>query len=77
DSVTPHRMDSIELNGRPVKRAPHLWVTYEVKKVSTLDLFGNSFVVLTGVENSSWAEAAHPGSAKLGINIKGYRVGLS
>ena len=51
--------------------------TYEEKKVSTLDLFGNSFVLLTGVENSSWAEAAHAVSAKLGIHLKGYRIGLS
>ena len=51
--------------------------TYEGKKVSTLDLFGNSFVLLTGVENSSWAEARHAVSAKLGIHLKGYRVGLS
>ncbi|QBP90564.1 FAD-dependent oxidoreductase [Bacillus mycoides] len=77
NSVTPHRMDSIELNGRPGTRAPHLWGTYEGKEVSILDLFGNSFVLLTRVENSSWAEAAHTVSAKLGINIKGYRVGLS
>lgn len=76
DSVTPHRMDSVELNGRPGTRAPHLWGMYEGKKVSILDLFGNSFVLLTGVENSSWTEAAHTVSAKLGINIKGYRVGL-
>ncbi|MEK6521158.1 FAD-dependent monooxygenase [Bacillus thuringiensis] len=77
NSVTPHRMDSIELNGRPGTRAPHLWGTYEGKEVSILDLFGNSFVLLTRVENSSLAEAAHTVSAKLGINIKGYRVGLS
>ncbi|HDX9695902.1 FAD-dependent oxidoreductase [Bacillus thuringiensis] len=76
DSVTPHRMDSIELNGRPGTRAPHLGGTYEGKKVSILDLFGNNFVLLTRVENSFWAEAAHTVSAKLGINIKGYRVGL-
>ena len=25
DSVTPHRMDSVELNGRPGTRAPHFW----------------------------------------------------
>ncbi|OTW82880.1 FAD-dependent monooxygenase [Bacillus thuringiensis serovar sumiyoshiensis] len=76
DSVTPHRMDSIELNGRPGTRAPHLGGTYEGKKVSILDLFGNNFVLLTRVENSFWAEAAHTVSAKSGINIKGYRVGL-
>ncbi|GAB6440074.1 MULTISPECIES: FAD-dependent oxidoreductase [Bacillus] len=77
DSVTPHRMDSVELNGRPGTRAPHFWGMYKGKEVSILDLFGNNFVLLTGVGNSSWAEAVYDVSSKLGINIKVYRVGLS
>lgn len=47
------------------------------RKVSVLDLLGNDFVLLTGAENDSWAESAHTVSAKLGVNIKVYRVGLS
>ncbi|MED2846250.1 FAD-dependent oxidoreductase [Bacillus toyonensis] len=77
DANTPHRMDVVELNGRPGTRAPHFWGIYEGKEASILDLFGNNFVLLTGIENWSWDEAAHDASSKLGINIKVYRVGLS
>ncbi|MBH0349619.1 FAD-dependent monooxygenase [Bacillus tropicus] len=76
DSVTPHRMDSVELNGRPGTRAPHFWGMYKGKEASILDVFGNNFVLLTGVDNSSWAEAVFDVSSKLGINIKVYSVGL-
>ncbi|PHD62008.1 FAD-binding monooxygenase [Bacillus toyonensis] len=76
DSNTPHRMDVVELNGRPGTRAPHFFGVYEGKEASILDLFGNNFVLLTGIENCSWDEAAHDASSKLGINIKVYRVGL-
>ncbi|OON42375.1 FAD-binding monooxygenase, partial [Klebsiella pneumoniae] len=77
DAVTPHRMDIVQLNGRPGTRAPHFIGMYEEKEVSVLDLLGNDFVLLTGAENDSWAESAHTVSAKLGVNIKVYRVGLS
>ncbi|MBJ8051037.1 FAD-dependent oxidoreductase [Bacillus cereus] len=74
---TPHRMDIVDLNGRPGTRAPHFWGTYEGKEVSILDLFGSNFVLLTGAEPSAWTEAARDVSSKLGVNIKVYRVGLS
>ncbi|WP_141501619.1 FAD-dependent oxidoreductase [Bacillus wiedmannii] len=77
DSATPHRMDIVELNGRPGTRAPHFFGIYEGEKVSILDLFGNNFVLLTEVENSSWVEAVFDVSFKLGIIIKMYRVGVS
>lgn len=77
DSVTPHRMDIVDLNGRPGTRAPHFWGMYKGKEASILDLFGNNFVLLTGVDNSSWAKAVYDVSSKLGINIKLYRVGGS
>ncbi|KXY78541.1 MULTISPECIES: FAD-dependent oxidoreductase [Bacillus] len=77
ESATPHRMDIVDLNGRPGTRAPHFWGMYKGKEVSILDLFGNNFVLLTGVDNSSWAEAVYDVSSNLGINIKVYRVGLS
>ena len=76
ESVIPHRMDSVELNGRPGTRAPHFWGCIK-EKASILDLFGNNFVLLTGVDNSSWGEAVFDVSSKLGINIKLYRVGGS
>ncbi len=76
DSVTPHRMDSVELNGRPGTRAPHFWGTYDGKEISILDLLGNDFVLLTIAENRTWAECVQNVSSKLGINIKFYSVGL-
>ncbi|RAN77852.1 FAD-dependent monooxygenase [Bacillus sp. SRB_331] len=74
---TPHRMDIVDLNGRPGTRAPHFWGTYEGKEVSILDLFGSNFVLLTGAEPSAWTEAARDVSSELGVNIKVLRVGLS
>ncbi|MDR4941290.1 FAD-dependent oxidoreductase [Bacillus wiedmannii] len=77
DPATPHRMDIIDLNGRPGTRASHFWGMYKGREASILDLFGNNFILLTEVENSSWAEAVYDVSSKLGINIKVYRVGLT
>ncbi|WP_242235445.1 FAD-dependent monooxygenase [Bacillus cereus group sp. BfR-BA-01316] len=74
---TPHRMDIVDLNGRPGTRAPHFLGIYEGKEVSILDLFGSNFVLLTGAEPSVWTEAAHDVSSELGVSIKVYRVGLS
>ncbi|WP_242241899.1 FAD-dependent oxidoreductase [Bacillus cereus group sp. BfR-BA-01309] len=77
DSATPHRMDIVELNGRPGTRAPHFCGTYDGKEISILDLLGNDFVLLIGAENRAWADCAQDVSAELGINIKVYRVGLT
>ncbi|ARJ23092.1 FAD-dependent monooxygenase [Bacillus sp. ISL-8] len=74
---TPHRMNIVDLNGRPGTRAPHFWGTYEGKEVSILDLFGSNFVLLTGAEHSTWTEAANVVSSGLGVKIKVYQVGLT
>ena len=39
-----------ESKGRPGTRAPHVWIEYEGRRISTLDLFGHNFVLLTGPE---------------------------
>ncbi|MED1508913.1 FAD-dependent monooxygenase [Bacillus proteolyticus] len=77
ESNTPHRMDIVDLNGRPGTRAPHFWGTYEGKEVSILDLFGSNFVLLSGGESSAWTEAANVVSSRLGVKIKVYQVGLA
>ncbi|ACO30047.1 FAD-dependent monooxygenase [Bacillus cereus] len=76
DSDNPHRMDSVELNGRPGTRAPHFFGTYDGKEISILDLLGNDFVLLTISENRTWAEYVQNVSSTLGINIKFYSFGL-
>ncbi len=77
ESNTSHRMDIVDLNGRPGTRAPHFWGTYEGKEVSILDLFGSNFVLLSGGESSAWTEAANVVSSRLGVKIKVYQVGLA
>jgi 2-polyprenyl-6-methoxyphenol hydroxylase-like FAD-dependent oxidoreductase len=44
--------------GRPGTRAPHLWLTRNGKQISTLDLFGNAFVLLAGPRGDAWPAAA-------------------
>lgn len=72
--ATPHRMDLLELGGRPGTRAPHMWGTYQGKRISILDLLGRSFVLFTGSEHNSWSTAAHTVAAHLGMSIHVYRV---
>ncbi len=45
-----------ESKGRPGTRAPHLFLDHEGKRISTLDLFGRNFVLLTGPQGHAWRE---------------------
>jgi len=44
----------------PGARAPHAWVQKDGGRVSTVDLVGNGFVLLTGAKGGAWADAAGP-----------------
>ena len=44
--------------GRPGSRAPHVWTQQHGKRVSTLDLFGRGWVLLTGQDAGAWSAAA-------------------
>ncbi len=48
-----------ESKGRPGTRAPHVWLERNGEKISTLDLFGRSFVLLAGPEGRSWLDSAN------------------
>jgi 2-polyprenyl-6-methoxyphenol hydroxylase-like FAD-dependent oxidoreductase len=62
--------------GRPGSRAPHVWLERHDQPVSTIDLFGRSFVLLTGPAGAGWAEAA-PEAAKTfnGLALSTHVVG--
>jgi len=47
-----------ESKGRPGRRAPHIFLDHEGKRISTLDLFGGNFVLLTGPQGDAWREQA-------------------
>jgi 2-polyprenyl-6-methoxyphenol hydroxylase-like FAD-dependent oxidoreductase len=42
----------------PGSRAPHVWLERGGQRISSLDLFGTSFVLLAGPEGSGWQPAA-------------------
>src|SRR6185312_5312281 len=54
DDTRAHE-DPRESKGKPGARAPHLWLQ---PNLSTLDLFGKNFVLLTGAADAAWGEAA-------------------
>lgn len=43
-------------NARPGSRAPHLWLQGPDKKISTIDLFIDSFTLLTDSDGKSWSK---------------------
>jgi len=45
-------------SARPGSRAPHVWLTRGDEQISTIDLFGPHFVLLTGPDGDAWRRAA-------------------
>jgi putative polyketide hydroxylase len=58
------------LDGRPGTRAPHVWLTRDGQRRSTLDLFGRGFVLLVGPEADGWRHAAREASTRLGLPLE-------
>jgi 2-polyprenyl-6-methoxyphenol hydroxylase-like FAD-dependent oxidoreductase len=51
-------VDPRESRGAPGTRAPHLWLERDGARISTVDLFGDDFVLLAGMEADAWKLAA-------------------
>jgi hypothetical protein len=64
-----------ELRGQPGTRVPHAWVQHGGRRVSTLDLLGPGFTLLTGDDGARWIETAAAASAALGVPITVHRIG--
>jgi putative polyketide hydroxylase len=60
--------------GQPGTRAPHIMLEKEDKAISSLDLFGSRFVLLTGEDGQSWVEAARVVEGKLHLQLDIYRI---
>ncbi|SDR15692.1 putative polyketide hydroxylase [Thermostaphylospora chromogena] len=56
----------------PGCRAPHVWLGRGDGRLSTLDLFGPCFTLLTTVEGRSWLEAV---AARTGVPLAAFAVG--
>jgi putative polyketide hydroxylase len=72
EGITP---DYTELKGQSGSRVPHLWVEYQGRCISTLDITSRHFVLLTGSEGRSWQQAARECAAHSGIELPVYSVG--
>ena len=73
-SVDPDAVQLVEeLRAQPGTRTPHAWVWQGGERVSTLDLLGPGFTVLTGDER--WRAAVTSASAALGIPITMHCIG--
>lgn len=65
-----------ELAAQPGTRAPHVTVALNGWEISTLDLYGRSFVLLTGADGAAWVSAAKHVARRLGVPLDTYRFGV-
>ncbi|MFJ6748838.1 FAD-dependent oxidoreductase [Streptomyces sp. NPDC091266] len=70
--VVPERM---RLTGEPGTRAPHMWLHRAGVRLSTLDLYERSFVLLTDAEGAVWQPAAERAAERWNVPLEAYRVG--
>ncbi|MEV5512583.1 FAD-dependent monooxygenase [Streptomyces flaveolus] len=78
DPATPVVPDALSLTGEPGSRAPHLWLRRGDDRVSTLDLYERTLVLLSdATEASGWHEAATRLAHEMRVPLTPYRVGKS
>jgi 2-polyprenyl-6-methoxyphenol hydroxylase-like FAD-dependent oxidoreductase len=65
----------LELSGEPGMRAPHVWLQSDSGRLSTVDLFWDSFVLLTGPEGDGWHEAATRIAQRSDTPLRVVRIG--
>ncbi|MFG3247123.1 FAD-dependent oxidoreductase [Streptomyces sp. NPDC048187] len=76
DPATPVVPEGLDLTGAPGSRAPHLWLRRGEARLSTLDLYEDSLVLLSdAAQSTGWHEAATAVAAAMRIPLKSYRVG--
>lgn len=79
DEPTPVDPDAVsvvaELRGQPGTRVPHAWVRRRGERISTLDLLGPGFTLLTGDGGNRWRAAAASASAALGVPVTVHHIG--
>lgn len=59
----------------PGCRAPHVWLERAGRRLSTLDLFGMGFVLLTGQAGAAWCQAAAEIGRALLVPLHVFTVG--
>ncbi|WP_367652264.1 hypothetical protein [Paenarthrobacter ureafaciens] len=67
--------DPRESGGRAGTRAPHHAIGGKEGRISTLDLFGRNFVLLTGPDQPLWRDRARRAEEELNIQIDVHSIG--
>lgn len=67
--------EQFSVSADPGSRAPHMWVHRCGVRLSTLDLYERTCVLLTGPGGAAWHEAGGHVAEDLGIPLDRYRVG--
>jgi putative polyketide hydroxylase len=62
-------------SARPGSRAPHVWLARDGESLSTIDLFGTGFVLLTGAASTAWRDAAAQISSPARPPVAAYTIG--
>ncbi|MEU7005534.1 FAD-dependent monooxygenase [Streptomyces sp. NPDC046332] len=75
DLTVPVVPDSLRLTGEPGSRAPHMWLHRAGERVSTLDLYERTLVLLSSGSNGAWHAAAARVAEKLSLPLVSYRIG--
>ncbi|GAA3776740.1 hypothetical protein GCM10022403_009380 [Streptomyces coacervatus] len=72
-AVVPENLD---LSGEPGSRAPHMWVRHGDERISTLDLYEQSLVLLSDADGpNGWHRAAIRLAVETPVPIRSYRMG--
>jgi putative polyketide hydroxylase len=76
DAQTPVVPDGLDLSARPGTRAPHLWLRRGDRRLSTLDLYERSLVLLSDApDDAGWHSAARAVAEQEGVRLDAYRIG--
>lgn len=66
---------ALGISGAAGSRAPHIWVELKARRISTLDLFTKSFVVIAGADGKEWYRIAAIVAASLKVDVVAYDTG--
>ncbi|WP_327683552.1 FAD-dependent oxidoreductase [Kitasatospora sp. NBC_00458] len=75
DPAGPVVPEAFESAGEPGSRAPHQWLLRAGVRLSTLDLYEQAVVLLTGPEGGPWHAAARRAADRLAVPLDAYRIG--
>ncbi|MXM64233.1 monooxygenase [Streptomyces sp. HUCO-GS316] len=76
DPAAPVVPDGMRLAGEPGSRAPHMWLQRDGARLSTLDLYERSMVLLSSGDGAGdWHAAAEGIAEQLSVPLDSYRIG--